>query len=113
MFIILTVFMYCFSVAYFFNFFMKYNSSFMFFFQIEKFQSIKYEFQFGNPFLLENINEELDLTDIPAKQYGIDSDSEYIQLGDQMIECSKDFKFYITTRMHNPHYTPEVSVKVR
>lgn len=30
-----------------------------------------------------------------------------------MIEYSPDFRFYITTRLRNPHYLPEVSVKVR
>ncbi len=29
-----------------------------------------------------------------------------------MIEYSPDFRFYITTRLRNPHYLPEVSVKV-
>lgn len=29
-----------------------------------------------------------------------------------MIEFSKDFKLYITTRLRNPHFLPEVSVKV-
>ena len=29
-----------------------------------------------------------------------------------MIEYSQDFKLYITTRLRNPHYLPEVSVKV-
>ena len=42
------------------------------------------------------------------KQQGV----EYIKLGDNLIEYSKDFRFYITTRLRNPHYLPEVSVKV-
>ena len=29
-----------------------------------------------------------------------------------MIEYSQDFRFYITTRLRNPHYLPEVSIKV-
>ena len=29
-----------------------------------------------------------------------------------MIEYSTDFRFYITTRLRNPHYLPEISVKV-
>lgn len=37
---------------------------------------------------------------------------EYIRVGDHIIEYSKDFKLYITTRLRNPHYLPEVSVKV-
>ena len=35
-----------------------------------------------------------------------------MKLGDNVVEYSKDFRFYITTRMRNPHYLPEISVKV-
>ena len=33
-----------------------------------------------------------------------------IRLGDATVEYNKDFKFYITTKLRNPHYLPEVSV---
>lgn len=36
-----------------------------------------------------------------------------IRLGDATIEYSEQFRFYITTKLRNPHYLPEVSVKVR
>ena len=29
-----------------------------------------------------------------------------------MIEYSNDFRFYITTKLRNPHYLPELSTKV-
>ena len=35
-----------------------------------------------------------------------------IRLGDATIEYSDQFRFYITTKLRNPHYLPEVSVKV-
>lgn len=35
-----------------------------------------------------------------------------MRFGDKEIDWNKDFKLYITTRMGNPHYTPEVSTKV-
>ncbi|KAK7495478.1 hypothetical protein BaRGS_00013176, partial [Batillaria attramentaria] len=70
--------------------------------------------QFGNPCLLENIGEELDpiLDSILLKQTFKQNGLDYIRLGDHIVEYSKDFKFYITTRLRNPHYLPEVSVKV-
>lgn len=37
---------------------------------------------------------------------------ECIKLGDRVIEYSADFRFYITTRLKNPHYLPEVATKV-
>ena len=33
-----------------------------------------------------------------------------IRLGDSTIEYNKDFRFYVTTKLRNPHYLPEVSV---
>jgi dynein heavy chain len=35
-----------------------------------------------------------------------------LRLGDKVLEYSHDFRFYITTRLRNPHYLPEISVKV-
>ncbi|EDO28519.1 predicted protein, partial [Nematostella vectensis] len=40
------------------------------------------------------------------------SGSTVIKLGDAIIPYHDDFKFYITTKLPNPHYTPEVSTKV-
>ncbi len=33
-------------------------------------------------------------------------------MGDATVEYSKDFRFYITSKLRNPHYLPEVAVKV-
>lgn len=35
-----------------------------------------------------------------------------IRLGDSDIDYDKNFKFYMTTKLANPHYLPEVSIKV-
>ena len=42
------------------------------------------------------------------RQSGVDM----IKLGDSVIEYSKDFRFYITTKLRNPHYLPELATKV-
>lgn len=34
-----------------------------------------------------------------------------IKLGDKEVDYSPDFRLYITTKLANPHYTPEVSTK--
>ena len=34
-----------------------------------------------------------------------------MKLGDKEVEYNPDFRFYITTRLSNPHYTPEISTK--
>ena len=35
-----------------------------------------------------------------------------LKLGDNIVEFSTDFRFYITTALRNPHYLPETAVKV-
>ena len=35
-----------------------------------------------------------------------------IKLGDNTVEYSEDFRLYITTKLRNPHYLPELQVKV-
>ncbi|XP_065142099.1 dynein axonemal heavy chain 12-like [Paramisgurnus dabryanus] len=70
--------------------------------------------QFGTPLLLENVGEELDPSLEPLllkqvfKQGGVDC----IRLGESVIEYSSDFRFYITTKLRNPHYLPELATKV-
>lgn len=34
--------------------------------------------------------------------------SEVIKLGDNIIPYGADFKFFMTTKLRNPHYPPEV-----
>ncbi|KAM9123015.1 dynein axonemal heavy chain 7 [Pangshura tecta] len=70
--------------------------------------------QFGTPVLLENVGEELDpiLEPLLLKQTFKQSGSLCIRLGDSTIEYAPDFRFYITTKLRNPHYLPETSVKV-
>ncbi|XP_055994863.1 dynein axonemal heavy chain 3 [Sorex fumeus] len=70
--------------------------------------------QLGTPVLIENVGEELDAFIEPIllkstfKQQGV----EYMRLGENIVEYNREFKLYITTRLRNPHYLPEVAVKV-
>jgi hypothetical protein len=36
-----------------------------------------------------------------------------IRLGDAAVEYSADFRLYVTTKLRNPHYLPELAVKAR
>jgi len=69
--------------------------------------------QFGMPVLLQDVLEELDPSLEPVLNKSIRKigNRAVIRLGDKEIDYSKDFKFYITTKLGNPHYTPEVSTK--
>eukprot|EP00606_Chrysophyceae_sp_TOSAG23-5_P000032 GSChrysophyteH2.ASY1.ANO1.271.1 assembled CDS len=66
------------------------------------------------PVLLENVGEELDpsLEPLLQKQLFKQGGVYCIRLGDSTVEYSENFRFYITTKLRNPHYLPEVSVKV-
>ncbi|XP_078046876.1 dynein axonemal heavy chain 7-like [Augochlora pura] len=70
--------------------------------------------QFGQPVLLENVGEELDaaLEPLLMRQTFRTGGTTCIKIGDSIIEYSDDFRFYITTKLRNPHYLPEVVVKV-
>nr|XP_033781609.1 dynein heavy chain 12, axonemal isoform X2 [Geotrypetes seraphini] len=77
-------------------------------------RTLENSIQFGTPILLENVGEELDPSLEPLllrqvfKQGGVDC----IRLGEAIIEYSSDFRFYITTKLRNPHYLPELATKV-
>ena len=70
--------------------------------------------QFGIPVLLENVGEELDpvLEPLLLKQVYRKGGVNVIKLGDNEVEYADGFRFYITTKMRNPHYLPELSTKV-
>ena len=69
--------------------------------------------QFGNPVLIQDVGEELDpaLEPVLAKAVTKKGNSLIIKLGDKEVDYNPDFKLYITTKLSNPHYTPEVSTK--
>ena len=68
---------------------------------------------YGLPILLQDVLEELDpsLEPVLSKAIIKVGNRQVIKLGDKEIDYSNDFRLYITTKMGNPHYTPEVSTK--
>ncbi|GFT27966.1 dynein heavy chain 7, axonemal, partial [Nephila pilipes] len=70
--------------------------------------------QFGWPVLLEDVGEELDpsLEPLLLRKIFKHGTIDMVQLGDSSIEFNKDFRLYITTKLRNPHYLPEISTKV-
>ncbi|RYG67808.1 hypothetical protein EON64_06655, partial [archaeon] len=77
-------------------------------------RTIENAVQFGNPVLLENVPESLDpiLEPLLLKQIVVSGGMATIRLGDSTIEYDKNFRLYITTKLRNPHYPPELCVKV-
>ncbi|XP_061490002.1 dynein axonemal heavy chain 6 isoform X2 [Rhineura floridana] len=68
----------------------------------------------GLPVLLEELKETLDpaLEPILLKQTFVSGGRVLIRLGDSDIDYDRNFRFYMTTKMPNPHYLPEVCIKV-
>ncbi|CAB1114177.1 unnamed protein product [Ectocarpus sp. CCAP 1310/34] len=69
--------------------------------------------QYGLPCLLQDVLEELDPSIEPVMSKAIikQGNREVVRLGDKELDWSHDFRLYITTKLGNPHYTPEVSTK--
>jgi dynein heavy chain, axonemal len=63
---------------------------------------------------LQDILEEMDpvLEPVLAKAFIKRGNQTLIKLGDKEVDFNPDFKLYITTKLQNPHYTPEISTKV-
>lgn len=70
--------------------------------------------RFGKPCLLENIGEKLDpaLDPVLMKQTFKSGNMTVIRLGDAIVPFHSDFRFFMTTKLPNPHYSPEITANV-
>ena len=77
-------------------------------------RAIELAIQFGKWVLLQNVGKSLDpsLDPILLQQVIKQGSSYGIIIGDKNIPYNDKFKFYMTTTMPNPHYSPETQVKV-
>ncbi|KAM9836557.1 LOW QUALITY PROTEIN: dynein axonemal heavy chain 2 [Aulostomus maculatus] len=76
-------------------------------------QVLENAIQFGHPVLLQNVQENLDpsLNPILNKSLTCIGGRLLLKLGDKEVEYNPEFRFYITTKLSNPHYPPEISTK--
>ncbi|CAM9165880.1 unnamed protein product [Chrysoparadoxa australica] len=68
----------------------------------------------GKPLLIEDITEQIEPALEPVLQKATFKQGNrlLIRIGDSDVDYNKDFKMYMTTKMPNPHYLPEVCIKV-
>jgi dynein heavy chain len=66
--------------------------------------------KFGKPILFEAIDEEIDPMIDPVLEKNIVKEAgvNMLTLGDQKMEYHDDFKMFMTTKISNPNYTPEI-----
>lgn len=69
--------------------------------------------QYGKPFLFENVDEDLDpmIDPILEKNTYMEGSQRMIKLGDKVVEWDAEFRLYLTSKLANPHYSPEVMGK--
>jgi dynein heavy chain, axonemal len=67
----------------------------------------------GCPALIENVEEELDpmLDPLLEKQFVLKGRKKIIKLGDTEMDYMESFRLYITSRLGNPHFSPELAAK--
>ncbi|KAG4073254.1 hypothetical protein HA402_008600 [Bradysia odoriphaga] len=67
----------------------------------------------GKPLLIEDVGEELDtcLDNILEKNFIRLGKTLKVKLSDKEIEYNSDFRLYITTKLANPTYSPEICAR--
>uniref|UniRef100_A0A061RTL5 Dynein heavy chain 1, cytosolic n=1 Tax=Tetraselmis sp. GSL018 TaxID=582737 RepID=A0A061RTL5_9CHLO len=70
--------------------------------------------QYGFPFLFENLDEYIDpvIDPVLEKNFTVTPNGKkQVKLGDKDVEWDPNFRLYMTSKLSNPHYGPEVSGK--
>lgn len=74
---------------------------------------MKFPLMEGYPVLIESIENEVDplLDPILEKQIIIKGRSKLIKISDQDMDYDDKFRLYMTSRLPNPHFSPELAAK--
>jgi dynein heavy chain len=74
---------------------------------------LKFPLQDGIPVLIESVENEVDpmLDPILEKQVIVRGRSRLLKLGDQEFDYDEKFRMYLTSRLANPHWSPELAAK--
>ncbi|RYY37981.1 hypothetical protein EON62_00755, partial [archaeon] len=77
-------------------------------------QPLKLAIQYGKPFLFEAVDETIDPMVDPILEQNtfMEGSQRMIMLDDKAIPWDDNFRLYLTTKLANPHYSPEIMGKV-
>ena len=78
-------------------------------------QPLKLAIQYGKPFLFEAVDEMLDpMIDVVLEKLTfMDGAQRMINIDDKAIAWDDNFRMYLTSKLANPHYSPEVMGKTQ
>ncbi|XP_023247279.1 dynein heavy chain 1, axonemal-like [Copidosoma floridanum] len=70
--------------------------------------------RFGRTCLIENVGLELEpaLDTVLMRSLFRQAGQLSVKIGDNVVPYNEDFRLYLVTKLPNPHYAPEVAVKV-
>lgn len=68
----------------------------------------------GAPLLIEELEETIDpaLNPVLGRQVTVQGGRVVIRLGDQDVDYDPRFRLYMTTKLSNPHYLPEICIQI-
>ncbi|CAF4008631.1 unnamed protein product [Rotaria magnacalcarata] len=77
-------------------------------------QQLEDSISLGRPLLIEDVDEELDpmLDNILEKNYFKIGLTYRVKVGDREVDVNHTFRLYITTKLANPNYSPEVCARL-
>lgn len=75
--------------------------------------ALKFPLQEGFPVLIESIENEVDpiIDPILEKQIIVKGRNKLIKIADQDLDYDDKFRLYMTSRLANPHFSPELAAK--
>ena len=68
----------------------------------------------GVPLIIEDVQEHLELILEPLllKHFTFTNRRKIIRLGDNEMEFDENFRLFFSTKLANPHYLPEIFIRV-